>query len=153
MSWIWPSFVDRELPLTREQRRAIDRDAWKMWFRNRWNFILYMLVPISYVLALPLLRDAAGMLAGTLGADGLGQRMVRAGVVILLPAACFVLAGAVLQRWRFAPCVYEATRRHGCDVCTRCGYWLRGLDDDAQRCPECGARREPMPVLPLEGDG
>ena len=30
-------------------------------------------------------------------------------------------------------------------VCAACGYWLRGLGDDIERCPECGSQREPMP--------
>ena len=60
---------------------------------------------------------------------------------------CFVVGGAVLQRFRFAPCVYRATRSHGHDVCRKCGYWLRGLGDNVKRCPECGAEREVL--LPM----
>jgi hypothetical protein len=34
----------------------------------------------------------------------------------------------------------------GFDICIECGYWLRGLGDDVKECPECGAKREAMPV-------
>ena len=34
-----------------------------------------------------------------------------------------------------------AMRRHGFDLCTRCGYWLKGLGEEQTRCPECGAPR------------
>ncbi len=34
-----------------------------------------------------------------------------------------------------------AMRDIGRDVCVECGYWLRGLDADVTRCPECGADR------------
>ena len=34
-------------------------------------------------------------------------------------------------------------RRRGFDLCTRCGYWLKGLGPDQTRCPECGAYKRP----------
>ena len=37
---------------------------------------------------------------------------------------------------------YEILRQSGYDICTRCGYWLKGLDDATDRCPECGTKRE-----------
>jgi rubrerythrin len=42
---------------------------------------------------------------------------------------------------------YHRIRLEGFDVCTRCGYWLRGLGDDVRQCPECGAEREAMTVV------
>lgn len=42
---------------------------------------------------------------------------------------------------------YFGLTRIGYDVCIECGYWLRGLGDDVKHCPECGAKREPMPHL------
>ncbi len=35
-----------------------------------------------------------------------------------------------------------AMREIGRDVYLGCGYWLRGLDDEIRRCPECGRDRE-----------
>jgi hypothetical protein len=26
-------------------------------------------------------------------------------------------------------------------MCLECGYWLRGLTDDIEHCPECGTPR------------
>ena len=43
--------------------------------------------------------------------------------------------------------IIRAMRGRGYDLCTSCGYWLKGLEDDATRCPECGTERRP------EGDG
>ena len=37
----------------------------------------------------------------------------------------------------------EAMRRHGFELCTECGYWLKGLPDGTERCPECGAAFSP----------
>ncbi len=141
MSWIWPTYVDRELPLTKEQRKAIHRDAWRLWMRNRWNFLIYLTLPISYVFVLPVARDLMGRLASWAGVGGMGYKSVRAFTIFAITIAFFVLGGAVFQRFRFAPLVYRVTRRHGHDVCPKCGYWLRGLNDDVKRCPECGQER------------
>jgi hypothetical protein len=35
-----------------------------------------------------------------------------------------------------------AMRERGFDRCPGCGCWLKGLDGDSPRCPECGAARE-----------
>ena len=41
--------------------------------------------------------------------------------------------------------VRQAMRDHGYDLCISCGYELRGLGDEVERCPECGSSREAMP--------
>ena len=150
MSWIWPTFINRDLPLSSIERRAIHRDAWKLWWSNKRNVALYLALPAAYLLAVPFASDVGGRLAAQLGASGVLLRLIRAGAPLSLFLACFVLGGMVLQRIRFAPCVYRATRQHGHDVCPRCGYWLRGLPEDITRCPECGAHRA---CLAREGSG
>jgi len=141
MSWIWPEYIHRDLPLTSRQRKAILRDAWKLWFANKWNILLYLALPALYLLTVFFASDVGGRVATLVGAGGLINKLFRAGAPVVLFVMCFVLGGAVLQRYRFAPCVYRATRRHGYDVCAKCGYWLRGLGDDIKRCPECGCAR------------
>ena len=42
--------------------------------------------------------------------------------------------------------VFYRIRKEGIDVCTNCGYWLRGLGEDVRQCPECGAGRVPLLV-------
>jgi hypothetical protein len=139
---IWPSYVDPHLPVTKEDRKAIHREAWRLWAGNKWNIALYLCLPLAYVLGIPLVRDVAGMAAALLGAGGLAIRLSRAAALVLLTVACFVIGGVVLQRYRFAPLVYRATHRRGFDVCLKCGYWLRALPQ-GERCPECGAERGP----------
>lgn len=144
MSWIWPEYVNRELTLTRRERKAIHRDAWKLWWTNRSNIALYLTLPAFYLLTVLFASDVAGRAAALIGASGPVHRLFRAGAPLALFVICFVVGGAVLQRFRFAPCVYRATRQHGHDVCAKCGYWLRGLGADVARCPECGVEREPV---------
>lgn len=145
MSWVWPEYVSRDLGLSTKQRKAIHRDAWKLWWANRWNIVIYLAIPAFYLIAVSFASDVGGRMATLVGMGGILRRLCRAASPLALFIVCFVLGGAVLQRYRFAPCVYRATRLHGYDVCANCGYWLRGLGEDIHRCPECGTSREKMP--------
>jgi ssDNA-binding Zn-finger/Zn-ribbon topoisomerase 1 len=140
----WPTYINRHLLLTRRERREIHREAWTGWAKNRWNIVLYLFLPMAYLVGLTTARDAAGMIGAWFGASGLSFKIVRTLGLLLYAALCFFVGGAIFQRYRFAPLVYRALRRHGYDVCPKCGYWLKGLEAET-RCPECGARRQPLP--------
>jgi len=143
LNHIWPTYLDPELSLTADQRKAIHRHAWRLWFRNPWNLLIYIIYLPLALLAMILTRDLLGYLAFLLDITGLAFKFARAAGLILGFLAAFVFAGAVLQRWRFAPCVYRAAREHGHNICPQCGYCLESLADDTTECPECG--------LPLAG--
>ena len=145
MSWIWPDYINRDLPLTRQDRKAIHRDAWRLWWSNKWNLALHLTACFVCFLALLNAADFGGRVASSVGIVGFPHQACRAVSLLLVIIAAAVFIRAVLGRYRFAPCVYRATRRHGHDVCAKCGYWLKGLGDEIIRCPECGARREAMP--------
>lgn len=147
MSWLWPEYIQRDLTLTKQQRKAVHRQAWKLWLRNKWNIALYLTLLAFYLLTVFFASDVGGRIATLIGARGWIHKLFRAGAPIALLVLCFVIGGAILQRYRFAPCVYQATRQQGYDVCRKCGYWLKGLGDDIKHCPECGANREAMPPL------
>lgn len=144
MSWIWPEYIHRDLLLTRQERKTIHRDAWRLWWASKWNIVLYLTLPAFYLTTVLFASDVGGRVARLIGARGLIHWLFRAGAPVALFVICFVLGGAILQRFRFAPCVYRATCNHGHDVCPKCGYWLRGLPEDIKRCPECGVTREPV---------
>jgi hypothetical protein len=145
MNWIWPEYINRDLPLTRRERKAIHRSAWRLWWTGKWNVGLYLTLPAFYLLTVFFASDVGSWLARLVGGGALIDKTLRAAAPFALFILCFVLGGALLQRYRFAPCVYRATRQHGHDVCIKCGYWLRGLPDDRRHCPECGAAREAPP--------
>ncbi len=138
MSWIWPEYINRELSLTRQERKAIHRDAWKLWLANKWNVVLYLALPAFYLLTVSFASGVSGRVATFIGVGGLIHKLFRAGAPFALFVICFFVGGAVLQRSRFAPCIHRATRQHGHDVCPKCGYWLKGLGAEIHRCPECG---------------
>ena len=143
MSWIRPEYISRDFSLTKEEQAAIYRDAWKLWWSNRWNIVLYLVLVAFYLIAVFFACDVGGGVATFLGVGGVAYKLFRAGGPVVLLAICFFGGGAFLHRIRFSPCVYLAMRRHGYDVCPQCGYWLRGLDDEVSCCPECGSDRAP----------
>jgi DNA-directed RNA polymerase subunit RPC12/RpoP len=145
VSWLWPEHVNRNLPLTKPERKQIHRDAWRLWFANRWNLVLYLSLIAVYALTVLYVPDGAGCLATLFGLGLTGHRLFRLTASVGHAVLLFVVGGVVLQRYRFAPCVHRATRLHGYDVCAKCGYWLEGLGEDGKRCPECGTARTALP--------
>ena len=74
--------------------------------------------------------------------------------VQLIPTFVFILicqfCSAVIYRTLCEKKTYGLLRRYGYQVCGECGYWLKGLDDTTNNCPECGTKREPLPESALE---
>ncbi len=124
-----PDYIDREIPLAREDRRAIHHDAWKLWMKDWRNVSLYLGVALVFT--------AGGGLVGWYAPDVYWQ-------MLLLGATYGGLAAFVfsrLHRFRFAPLVRRLVGQQGYEVCLQCGYWLRGLGHGTECCPECGATR------------
>lgn len=64
--------------------------------------------------------------------------------VAICVGVAFVVSGVCSRlHWRSQHRQLRAAmRRRGFDLCSRCGYWLKGLGPEQTRCPECGAPRE-----------
>ena len=151
MKWRWLVFdyVDPQLNLSRAERRRVRRIVWnarnmpelhslqrsRLWFTKetsfRWNDLMIALIPaaVSMVVILPLFFWKPGP----------GWSIVPA--ILLQITASWILL-ALVGRFNWKPRVYIALRQLGYDVCRRCGYWLRGLSDAKDRCPECGQPRQ-----------
>lgn len=100
------------------------------------------IVPLSLLVVVAI---ACGVAAGMTGyvltrfVKGLPRGWVTAscvGVALVVTGVCSRLHWRSQRRQLRA-----AMRRHGFDLCLRCGYWLKGLSRDQTRCPECGAPR------------
>lgn len=109
--------------------------------KHPWVRVMRLVVVL---LALAAGMGLSGPIAGWLQSLGLGRipaRVIGASAVSL----AVVLAGFALGHWLLWGLLLRAfrgaMREIGRDVCTECGYWLRGLDDEVTRCPECGGAR------------
>ena len=58
-------------------------------------------------------------------------------ILACVSAGYFVLWQFVLKLV-YAPRIRRKLRQQGYDICVECGYWLRGLAADSEKCPECG---------------
>lgn len=157
--WLFFDYVDPQFDLTREQRatarrlarsamyRAMaygQRDASLTWIRKIggrkfwWIGMGQALIP-GAVMAVVLI---GWQWLGFTGFWSIAPLMLTQ---ILLTWLLMAWIGRIL--WK--PWVAIALREMGYTTCLRCGYWLRGLEDDpADRCPECGEPIEPAAATP-----
>jgi len=135
MSFLAPDYYDRELPLTKEDRKEVRRQTWKRWFAQRVNLSLYIVV----IVAVNVIAESAWRAFKR----GVGQpawwHWVIAGLLIVIVLYATLL---LLQRWRFAPLARRVVREQGFNICLKCGRWLKDSPRDATTCPRCGAPME-----------
>ena len=131
LRWLIFDYVPPGIKLTPQQRRDFRRKAKDEYLPTTWKTEL-----LGFLVSLPLIFGWITVL-------------FFIGFAIPLNGALFPLAVAgiwvilTVLRWRFARrATFAALREIGYDVCLNCGYWLRGLGDEVERCPECGWRRE-----------
>lgn len=129
---IWPRHVPKGLSLSREEYRSV-RDRAKTLREREPNFRdarrkdrrLYLVV------ALP----------GTLVFVYLMVYAEYFWIGFAIAWMMLLYARHTTQRTH-QPFMRRATCEAGHEVCIDCGYLLRCLPDDVERCPECGAVRE-----------
>ena len=131
MGFLVPDYIDPAIPLTRRQRKAIRKEAWKLWMKDWRNVLMYVALLVVMIGSMPF------VLAFT-------RRLNVWKLPLYVTMYCVIfVAVSLLQRFRFAPLVRRVLRRHGHEACVKCGYWLRELDAGIEVCPECGTAREP----------
>ncbi len=131
MSFLVPDYINRDLPLTNHQRKAIRKEAWRLWMKDWRNVFIYLAVNAVML---------GGAVCGARLVYGPGQFVSLPAGTLLIILVLFV--NSLFYRFRFAPLVRRVIQRHGYEICIKCGYWMQGLTTDAERCPECGAPRE-----------
>jgi hypothetical protein len=122
--WLWYDYVDPALPLTLEQRLEISVRSKRMCSGR--EAVCMGAAVLTIILAW---YWAGTPTSGSVWLD-----------VALFVASLWVFSLVVVAYTR-RPVVWQSLREFGYDVCPSCGYWLRGLDEKVERCPECGARR------------
>jgi hypothetical protein len=127
MNLLAPDYLDRDLPLSKADRKEVRRQAWGLWFRDRRNLSIYILAILAYNLA------ANGVWMGfkhLVPQPPLWQQIVATAVFLIGLYALILM----LQRWRFVPLVRRVVREQGFRLCEHCHAWLQ----DATACSRCG---------------
>ena len=140
--WLWFDHFPPELDLTREQRRLASIRA----SQHRKQEPNYRGAQRRYTLYFFVIF-AVGFVAYWLWIDKLIQtrRMNFLTPSVVFMVMTYGIMAFGMHRTR-TPFIRRALRDMGYDICENCGYWLRGLGEDAKQCPECGANREAMKV-------
>lgn len=143
MNWRWLIYdhIPVDLKVPKAQRRAIRKEV-----RNSLNIfsstaraLLGLCIGIAALLFL--------LIAFLIATDYLKSRYPSFDHP-LLNIALFAIIGnclfAGLFRSLYQKKTYQLLRQSGYDICTRCGYSLKGLPEDHNRCPECGTTVPPI---------
>ncbi|HIB66927.1 MAG TPA: hypothetical protein EYO33_17885 [Phycisphaerales bacterium] len=131
-----PPLIDPALPIDARTRRKIRRAAWRKWNENPARGITFGILGAAPIFCTPFLpRSFAGRQIGI-------PTLILVALVILI---YICLLSQILKRFWYAPFVYNELRNRGYEVCPKCGYWLRDLDQSIAQCPECGRDRDAMP--------
>lgn len=145
LRWLVFDYVDPALELSAEQRQRVRlRGLFNPPMIGDPGFRPPKSARVSWLaLLVATLTPAAGMMLG-FGAFFLffkGSNLWGIPVMFAVQIISTWLLLALVGKYTWKPLVCAELREMGYDVCPRCGYWLRGLNDDVQQCPECGEAR------------
>lgn len=143
LRWLLFDYADPALPISFWKRQKIvwrPIPIWKMPKKLRQGRILCSILIVTPFLPAPYFFDVFGQLLSNFSLWN----------EILIVSFLFIIVswvwGCVIYGLTSRPEHYYRIRLEGFDVCLSCGYWLRGLDETIKSCPECGAKREAMPI-------
>jgi hypothetical protein len=154
--WLLLDYVDPQLELTRAERRRVRRRAWDLGLRSArpakpggeqsfwddlsegrpWTHVLIGVLQLVLPYAILL-----GVVVAWIKLIGIRSPWAVLAMYAIFFALSWIMI-AVLWRVTWQPRVVRALRDLGYEVCVRCGYCLRGLEETTMECPECGAARE-----------
>ena len=138
LGWLLFQYAPADLTLSRGERAEVRRRTWHA----------YRTTPSSLIISLITATCLGVLFAAVMFL--LDQKLLGNMYFIVLFAAPLVLiaitwiVNAFVGRWLYGKAQRHALREMGYEVCLACGYYLRGLSDDVQQCPECGAARESL---------
>ncbi|MCZ6612053.1 MAG: hypothetical protein O6941_05410 [Planctomycetota bacterium] len=130
------------ITLSRDQWRTVNRRAFVDFLRHPLRVAAFLGVQMVPVLLLTVVgQNAAPLLIGPTGPVNHMTLIVVLAILIWYAAQMVT----TLWVWRniYGPHLRRAMQDVGWEVCIKCGYSLRGLED-VKQCPECGGKHEPM---------
>ncbi|MCH8344404.1 MAG: hypothetical protein IH983_10490 [Planctomycetes bacterium] len=142
IKWWSAGVLGDGITLSREQRRTVGRRALVDFLRHPLRVAAFLGVQMVPMLILMVVWQNAGPLL--IGPTGPIKHMM---LIVNLAVLAYFVAQMVTTLWVlrniYGPHLRRAMQDIGWEVCIKCGYSLRGLED-VKRCPECGAKRESM---------
>ena len=137
------NYLEPQWSLDAAQRREVHRIAHRKYLSRTTLFGLTAVWLVAILVSLKLFQSALGV---SLAMFGLGRVAAEflSHAFIVVP---LIVAGSWTFRFVYLRPIRRAMRDLGYNVCLKCGYWLKGLDDRTPSCPECGAV---LPVAPAE---
>lgn len=142
IKWWSGGVLGEGITLSRDQRRTVNRRAFVDFLRHPLRVAACLGVQMAPLLIMMVVIWNAGPLL--IGPTGPIKHMM---LIVNLAILVFCVAQIVTTLWVcrniYGPHLRRAMRDVGWEVCIKCGYSLRGLEE-VKRCPECGAKREPM---------
>ena len=142
IKWWSAGVLGDGITLSREQRRTVNRRAMVDFLRHPLRVAACLVVSMAPVLIFVVVgQNAVPLLIGPTGP--INHMMLIVVLALLVSYAAQMVT--MLWVWRniYGPHLRRAMQDVGWEVCIKCGYSLRGLED-VKRCPECGAKRELM---------
>ncbi len=114
-------------------------------YAGRWRQWRPILLALGVVIVVAALASGfTALVVYRYGGTLLGPWALMLGSGIASGASAF--AAAIAMRWSLRRFnrreIRLAMQTLGFELCTQCGYWLKGLGEDVGECPECGKRRE-----------
>ena len=144
IKWWSLGILGEGITLSREQRRTVSRRAIVDFLRHPLRVAAFFGVQMVPVLIMVVVwQNAVPLLIGPTGPVNHFMFMLIAVLAFLVWQVAQMVTTLWVLRNIYGPHLRRAMRDVGWEVCIKCGYSLRGLED-VKRCPECGAKREPM---------
>ena len=142
IKWWSLGILGEGITLSRDQRRTVNRRSFVDFLRHPLRVAAFLGVQMVPVLIFGVVwRNAVPLLIGPTGP--IKHMMLIVNLALLAYFVAQMMTTLWVCRNIFGPHLRRAMRDVGWEVCIKCGYSLRGLED-VKRCPECGAEREPM---------
>ncbi len=142
IKWWSLGILDDGITLSRDQRRRVNRRAFVDFLRHPLRVAAFIGVQMAPVLIWGVVwRNAVPLLIGPTGP--VNHMWLILVLTMLVWFAAQIVTTVWVLRNIYGPHLRRAMRDVGWEVCIKCGYSLRGLED-VKRCPECGAKRMPM---------
>ncbi len=141
LRWLVFDFIDPNLKLSRAQRRRVTARAFSA--RGSKTRVIVAGLAASLAWVIPMLAVMLYIQRALWAVSGRPSLLaLELPFLVIVPVLWVANSAAVA--WAVRPAIQQSLQAFGYELCRRCGYQLRGLEEYREACPECGTRRAPL---------